>query len=100
MRKACDYDIDQQDRGNEADTDCDSDEEHQAALGGCHRRNNHRSMLEEYGEDPDDYDDCSDSEHSYCDAEAMEAEYLAEDLFSLFRASEPVPPPAGAATCA
>ena len=49
-------------------------------------------MLEEYGEDPDDYSDDSGSEHSFCDAETMEAWYGHDNLFSLYRASKPLYP--------
>ena len=49
-------------------------------------------MLEEYGEDPDDYTDDSGSDHSFCDAEAMEAWYELDDVFALYRSSEPMFP--------
>ena len=62
------------------------------AAGEQYHRKNRRAMLEEYGEDPDDYTDDSGSERSLCDAEAMEAWYGLDDVFSLYRASEPMFP--------
>ena len=85
--------MDEQYRGPESDTDYDSSEEQQRADDELYFMKNRRAMLLEYGEDPADYDEDSDSEHSFCDAEAMDADFLsAEELFSLYRASEPKNP--------
>ena len=92
VRQAKDYDLDEQYRGPQSESDYDSSEEHQMAAGEQYRRKNRRAMLEEYGEDPDDYTDVSGSEHSFCDAEAMEAWYELDDVFSLYRVSKPMFP--------